>query len=260
MLRSGAFIALAAACAEIGTGPDVPAAIELAPFPFPSIVVGDTLRDITGRVAPVRAIVRNTAGDPIDPAPVRYLYADFNRDSALLVDSLTGLVVARKAITSEARIAARVGGALQVLRPLIVTQRPDTAFITAAPSPFTVTLPDTGRAGAQSNSSPALTVSVQSRAADRLNGVAGWLVRFEIVKPANPTNDTSATVYLVDDRGSASVVDTTDGGGSAGRRVRIRAGFYPPVSGDTVDVRATVLYRGTAVPGAPVRLRLPVRR
>lgn len=249
-----------AACAEIGTGPKEPAAIEFAPFPFPSIVVGDTLRAFDGRVAPVRAIVRNAAGDPIENAPTRYLYADFNRDSALLVDSLTGIVVARKAITSEARLAARVGGTLQILRPLVITQRPDTVFAAASPSAFRVTLPDTGRTGAQSNTSPALTVTLQSRSAERTTGVAGWLVRFELISPANPTNDTTAVVHLVDDRGTASVFDTTDNGGNAGRKIRIRATTYPGTATDTVDVRATVLYRGAPVPGSPLRLRLPIRR
>jgi len=54
-----AVVGLAAACAEIGTGPDRPAAIELEPFPSPSIVAGDTLRTFEGVVSPMRAIVRN---------------------------------------------------------------------------------------------------------------------------------------------------------------------------------------------------------
>ena len=247
-------------CAEIGSGPSQPAAIEMAPHPFPSIVVGDTLRGFDGRVAPVRAIVRNTAGDPIDNAPVRYLYADFNRDSAILVDSTTGIVVARKALTGEARIAARVGSALQVIRPLQVTQRPDTVLAGTPAAAFRVTLPDTGRSGIQANTSPALTLTVQSRTGAQPSGVGGWLVRFDLLQPANPNNDTLATVYLVDDRGTASVFDTTDNGGSAGRKVRIRSSAFPGAAGDTVEVRATVLYRGQAVRGAPLRIRLPVRR
>lgn len=257
---SAAVIALGAtACAEIGAAPDVPAAIEMAPFPFPAVVVGDTLRGFDGRVAPVRAIVRNTAGDPIDNAPVRYLYADFNRDSALLVDSVTGIVVARKAISTEARIAARVGSVLQVLRPLTVTSRPDTAFA-STPAPFRVTVPDTGRSGAQANSSPALTVTVQSKTGPQPVGVSGWVVRFAVIRPANPNNDTTAIAYLVDDRGTASDIDTTDNGGLAGRKVRIRASTFPGATGDSVDVRATILFRGTPVRGAPLLLRLPVRR
>ena len=47
------------ACAEIGLGPNEAAAIELDPFPSPSVVVGDTLRTIDGVVSPVRARVFN---------------------------------------------------------------------------------------------------------------------------------------------------------------------------------------------------------
>ena len=54
------------ACSEVGLGPNEAAAIELDPFPSPSVVVGDTLRNIDGVVTPVRARVFNVRGDVID--------------------------------------------------------------------------------------------------------------------------------------------------------------------------------------------------
>ena len=77
------------ACAEIGLGPNEAAAIELDPFPSPSVVVGDTLRNIDGVVAPVRARVFNVRGDVIDDAAPQYLYADFNIDSATTATTTT---------------------------------------------------------------------------------------------------------------------------------------------------------------------------
>jgi hypothetical protein len=68
------------ACAEVGLGPNEAAAIELDPFPSPSVVVGDTLRNIDGVVTAVRARVFNVRGDVINDAAPRYLYADFNID------------------------------------------------------------------------------------------------------------------------------------------------------------------------------------
>ncbi len=258
-------LALSSACVEVGSEPDVPAAIEMTALPSPSVVIGDTLRDIAGVVAPVRAIVRNLSGDVITDAPVRYLYADFGRDSALRVDSVTGIVIAVKDATGEARLAARVGASLQVLRSLAVIKRPDSVDRggQAAIALFTTTLPDTGRTGANVNSSPALTVVV--RHVDSTSGVAtnvrAWPVRFEILSPANSTNDTTKSVFLVDDSGRPSVIDTTDAAGSAGRKVRIRATQYPDVGvTDSVIVRAIVTYKGQALRGAPVRLALPVRR
>ena len=64
-------LGVAASCVEIGTSPSEPAAIELSAFPSPSVVIGDTLRDEAGVIAPIRAIVRNVRGDIIANAVVR---------------------------------------------------------------------------------------------------------------------------------------------------------------------------------------------
>jgi hypothetical protein len=249
--------ATAIGCKEVGTSPEVPGSIELPPFPSPAVVVGDTLRNLAGAVAPMLAIVRNVAGDVIDKAPVRYLYADFNRDSALLVDSLSGRVIARKAISGDARLAARVGSSLQVIRNLAVTIRPDSVERGASPSLFTTVFPDTGRSV---NQSQPLTVSVRNLQGATPTGVNHWVVKFELLRPANPSNDTSGAAFLIDDRGSVSMLDTTDGSGQAGRRVRIRAARFPTTGTDTLELRATVTYRGLPVRGSPVRLVAPVRR
>lgn len=255
----------AAACADVGTGPDVPAAIELPPFAFPSVVVGDTLRGEDGVVAPIRAVVRNSAGDIIADARPTYLYADFRRDSALLVDTATGIVVAQRRVT-DGRLAARIGGSLQVIRNLIATVRPDTAVSGAVPTELIVSLlPDTGRARAEGNTTPEVPVVVRNLQGTTPTGVHGWLVRFRLVKPANPNNDTTQGVFLVDEQLRPSTVDTTNAQGQAGRRVRVRSAVFPVPQGnarvtDTVVIEATLRYRGQVVPGAPVRLIAPVVR
>lgn len=263
LLVAAACVCSVAACAEVGSGPDVPAAIELTTLPSPSVVIGDTLRDTSGVVAPVRAIVRNLNGDEIKDAGVKYLYADFLRDSALAVDSTSGIVRALKATTGEARLAARAGSSLQVLKSIIVTTRPDSMDRVgqSAPAVFTTTLADTGRSGASANSSPALTAVVRHVDATTTGTVNAWVVRFVIIAPANATNDTTKAVYLVDDQGRASVLDTTDASGVAGRKVRVRAAQFPTGTAvDTVTVRATATYRGTTLKGAPILIKLPVKR
>lgn len=252
-------------CVEIGTSPSEPAAIELSAFPSPSVVIGDTLRNEAGVIAPIRAIVRNVRGDVIANAAVRYLYADVVRDAALSIDSLSGVVRALRASTGDARIAARAGGSLQVLRVLVVTTRPDSidgGSQSASVPVFTTTLPDTGRLRALANTSTAFTAVVRHvDSVATVTGVNAWLVRYEVVTPANPTNDTTKAVYLVDDQGRASVIDTTDASGNAGRKVRIRATLFPTgAATDSVIVRATATYRGRALKGAPVRYALPVKR
>jgi len=252
------------ACAEVGTGPDTPAAIELPAYPSPSVVIGDTLRDINGKVTGIRAIVRNVRGDIIADAPTRYLYADALRDSALAVDTISGIVRALRLPRGTARLAARVGTTLQVLREIIVTTRPDSVDRGGQTNfgLFTTTLPDTSRAQATTNTSLSFNVSVRHiDSLKTLSTVNGWPVRFELVSPANANNDTTLAVYLVDDNGRASVLDTTDGGGTAGRKVRIRAQRFPTGTAiDSVIVRAVISYRGVAVKGSPIRMALPVKR
>ncbi len=258
---AAAFAAVtSAACVQIGTGLNEPAAIELPPFASPSVVVGDTLRDLNGVIAPVRAIVRNVRGEQIADVSVSYLYAPVQKDSALSVDQATGIVRALRATSSEARIAARVGGNLQVLRSLIVTQRPDSMAGGATVTELRTVQPDTGRTQATQNTSAGASATVLHREGGVSSGVNAWLVRFELISPANPGNDTSAAVYLVSDNGTASVLDTTDQSGLAARRVRVRAARFPSVLVDTVVVRATSTYRGKALAGSPITIKIPVRR
>ncbi len=246
------------ACTDVGAGPDVPMSIEMAAFPSPSVVVGDTLRNEAGVVAPVRAIVRNGRGDEIADAKPLYLYADFNRDSALIVDSARGVIVARKAPTGDPRIAARIGASLQVLRPILVTQAPDSVS-GSAPSALTLSLPDTAR----KNTTGEFSVTVRHTDGIASN-VAGWLVRYEVLHPANPANDTTGAAYLVNDNRAASVIDTTDSGGRASRSVRVRPQHFPTSGAqnvsDSVVVQVTVRYRGQLVDGTPLRLTVPVKR
>jgi hypothetical protein len=261
-----ALLALSA-CSEVGSEPDVPASIEMTALPSPSVVIGDTLRNMDGVVTPIEAIVRNLDGNAITDAPVYYLYADYPRDSALAVDSASGIVVALKAAnpaTAQARLAARVGSSLQVLRSVLITERPDsTDRVGQSPlSLFYTTLPDTGRTGASLNRSTELTAIVRHMSsATTATGVNGWPVRFELITPANASNDTTRQVFLVDGTGRASVLDTTDQNGRAGRQVRIRADQYPAAGViDTVVVHAVVTYKGKPLAGSPVRIALPVKR
>ena len=253
--------ALGTACAEVGLAPDVPAAIELNPFPSPSVVVGDTLRNIDGAVTPVRAVVFNARGDVIADATPRYLYADFNTDSALYVDSATGVIIAKKLVGAERRIAARIGTSLQVLRAVRIVTRPDSVRGVSLTTVLGTTLPDTGRAGAERNTTSTLTANVFHLEAGASSPARSWPVRFELLTPANPTNDTTALAYLVDDQGRASVLDTTDEGGTAGRRVRVRALQFPVGAAvESVVVRATVTDKGRPLRGSPVLMSAPVRR
>ncbi len=250
--------AVAAGCAQIGTDPDVPASIEALPLPFPSIAIGDVLRDTLGVEQPLRAVLRNVRGDIIADAPVRWLYVQYARDSALEVDSVTGHIRALSLPTGTAQVAARYASSLQILLPIRVTNAPDTAF-RADSAHLVGFVPDTGRLGADSNS-VAVTVRLQYRnATNVLQNADHWLVRFTVVRPANLANDTTAAVFLMDDNRRPSQLDTTTAG-LASRRVRVRPLQFPAtgVDVDTVEVEAMVMRQGVPVPGAPIRILVPV--
>jgi len=256
-------------CSQLGVDPVEPAAIELSPFPVAAIVVGDSLRDVNGVASPAQAIVRNIRGDVISDAQVTYVYADFNRDSALVVDPVTGHIFATKTPSGAARIAARVGNALQVLRTIAVTIRPDSMDREGQPEivALTTTLPDNSPAAATANTSVALGVVVRhvepatEEEEEEVRPVGNWIVQYTLIMPANSTNDSTQAVFLVNPNGRASSVDTTDAQGVASRRVRVRAAQFPTGSlPDSVVVDAIARYRGTLLNGAPVRMVVPVIR
>ncbi|MES2524324.1 MAG: hypothetical protein V4617_16620 [Gemmatimonadota bacterium] len=269
--RATAFAALVAcatafvSCADVGTGPTDIASIEFAPLDLPALVVGDTLRDANGAVARLGAIVRNAKGDVLTDVPVRFIYADYRRDSALAIDAETGLVRALRAAqpsNGEGRVIAQVPGELQIVRALVVTTRPDSIVRASTSMP----LLNVSGADTATNRSDPLQVRVRHvepgvpPALATVTEVNAWVVRFELVEPVNATNDTTALAWLVNDNSRPSVLDTTDASGTAGRRVRVRPQLLTTVDSTVVVVRATTTFRGAPVPGSPVDLRLSVRR
>lgn len=247
---------VAAGCAVISTDPDVAVSIEAAPLAFPAIALGDSLRDTLGVAQPVRAIVRNSSGESIADSSIRYLYRQQDIDSALVVDSVTGHVVARALPSSSlVQIAARFGNTLQVLIPVRVTQAPDTVFQVGA-AEVRVFIPLPGEVAVDENSAE-VVVRVQSRdSTDALQNTSDWLVEFTVVDPPNPTNDTTASVFLIEVASARpSRLDTTTNG-DASRRVRVRPREIEVP--DTVAVQALVRRRGELIAGAPVTIRVPV--
>lgn len=254
----GLALLLATGCADLSNDPTVASSLEFARLPFPSVAIGDSLRDTLGVAHPVRAIARTLGGEEIAEAPLRYTV----RESAVAIDSLTGHLVPGATLTpGEVNVIARFAESLQVATRLRITRAPDTAARTDDAS--LTTSPGAIGQNAVELNSVAFEVRVQSRDnAGALAGTADWLVRFALVRPANPGNDTTAAVFLIDDNDRRSQFDTTASSGLASRRIRVRADRFPApgVAVDTVEVDAAVMRRGQPVPGAPVRIRIPVRR
>jgi hypothetical protein len=230
----------AAACTDVSGSSTSVLSIQFDSLSAPSVVVGDTLRDTTGAV--VRPVVHafNFKGDEIIPAPVFFL----SPDSGVTVDSLTGIVVGDSLRATPARIIATVG-TLQAIQNVDVTLRPDlvqavNALDSLRYSPVDTTL----------NLSPLLQVKLTHGVAPDDSAVKSYIVSFAIVAQSNPQLG-----ELVNDAGRASVVDTTDASGIAGRKIRLHPVFITSAV-DSIVINATAKYRGVQVNGSPVRLVL----
>jgi hypothetical protein len=235
----------ALACGDVSGSSTSVLSIQFDSLAAPSVVVGDTLRDTTGAVILPVVHAFNFRGDEIVPVPVRFL----SLDSGVVVDSLTGIIVADSLRSTPARIVATVGS-LQAIQKVDVTLRPDliaavNAFDSLSYSLFDSTL----------NVSPKLTVKLTHGVAPNDTAVKSYIVSFAIVSQSNPQLG-----QLVDDAGKPSNVAATDATGMAGRAIRLHPLFLTSATTvDSIIVNATTKYRGAMVTGSPVRLVLKVK-
>ena len=231
------------ACTDIPSGANAVASIQFDSLPFPSVVLGDTLRDASGKVAPLEAHAFAYGGTPVSAAPFRY----FALDRGLRVDSITGRVIGDSVRATPARVVAAVAG-LQAVLPIPVTFRPDTIVAANARDSLSYSITDSTL-----NISPALSVVVRHTLTRTDSLVRSWLVPFAIT---NQTDTLAA--QLVNDAGNPSAMDTTDASGAASRKIRIRPTRLKSVN-DSVLVMASVRYRGAHVRGSPALLVLKVK-
>src|SRR5207253_2248797 len=132
------------------------------------------------------------------------------------------------------------------------------AAVTAKPD--TLRVPITGDS-ASSMASAALAVTLRG-AGD--SAAQGFLVKYVLVKaPLTKTGSSSPAVYLADDGGHLSTVDTSDASG-ASRKLVVNATLLADqalVAGQKTDsavVTASASYRGAPVSGSPIRFVVPI--
>jgi hypothetical protein len=228
---------LSAACTDISENDSAALSIELEVLPSPSVVVGDSLRDTTGVIAVPTVHVFNYKGEEIAADDVRF-YAP---DPGVSIDSVTGVISADSLRTTPARIVAAVGS-LQALQTIDVTLRPENVAAVTGRDTLQYSLLDSTL-----NVSAELTVKVTHGTPPADSAVRSYVVSFAVVSGGDPQ-----LAELVNG-GKASVVDTTDASGVAGRAVRVRP-VHLTATVDSVIINATVKYRGAPVTGSPVRL------
>ena len=234
-----------AGCLDYSTDPDEVVAIAFDPLPWPSVVAGDTLRDASGAAAPLVAHLFNGDGEEIT-GPVEF----FTQQPTINVVS-GDFLVANVTGTGTAGVFASAVGVQSIAQQVEIVAAPDS--MQGGPVlPLEWVVPD----DPATNTSSPLGARVLSSANA---GVGSWIVRFQLEAGGRVIPETDTTqVFLMADNGRPSYVDTTDGSGTASRRMRLRVapGLVPP---DSAVITVKASYRGVPLKGSPVRLVLPVR-
>jgi hypothetical protein len=241
------------ACGDVPTLPDGVAYISSVILPSPAVARGDTLRDSTGKVAPLVIYGINNSGDTVRSITPRFVVTTVPGKSVTV--TAANLVLGDS--VRLVQIIGRVGERLQTPpAQLDVVWQPDSvaaATSTSARFPAIAT-GETSAAvalGVSVSSGANLTAAVTARAA-----VPGIIVRYSVTRvfPAS-SSIPDTTLVLVDESnrfqlptGRASV-DTTDVSGNASRRIRaIPFGF------DSVEITASANnLRGLPLKGSPIR-------
>jgi hypothetical protein len=248
-----AAVVLLAGCLDLSTDPNEIVAIEMSRPAWPSVVIGDTLRDADGVVAPLAAQLFQASGDLVTGTPIAFLTAD-----TAAVQISTDGVVTGKAAAASVRIFASGAGLQSIPDTLAVVPAPDTIFRQGTTAPIQYLFPDEPT----TNISADVTFKVQSTPAGATAvGVAKWIVQFRLLYRGviiDPTD--SATVFLTNGvRVRPSYVDTTDAQGLVTRKIRFRAGTGNVPQEDSLTVLAWARYRGGLVKGDTVRAVVQVK-
>jgi hypothetical protein len=256
-------LGIALACGDVPTLPGGVAYITPVLLPSPTVAFGDTLRDSTGKVAPLRVFaVGRDSTDTITDVTLRFILTSLRTGATI---NENGYLVAPESLTTV-RVVAQVTGAagLQLQTPEItidvVPLADSIAPTTAASAADTaVSLPIPPRV---------LSATVTGVGPGGTRGtVAGIRVRYRISEVYPAGISATGRYYLVGDGGtvlrpdSTVAIDTTGSNGVASRSfVGVRA-VDGGANADSVVVTATATsQRGVPLRGSPARFVLRFRK
>lgn len=253
---AGAVVVVLAGCLDLGGPKDGVVSISSLRLPYPSVVVGDLLRDSLGTPAPVSIIAYGPDGQELTTEPKTFV----GLDSSVRVD-VDGTV---RGVTRDTLGGRVVGGAGALQTPpqrIIVTIAPTTVTKGTDPTPivFVAEAPDST---ANTNWSPSLTVTVRG-ANDA--PAQGYVVVYSLIEMPDALVPGTPTAYIAEGAAPRMPRDTTNTAGVASRRVILRQAAVATdirngSRSDSVIVRATVKYLGADVPGSPIDFVVPVSR
>lgn len=240
------------ACSDVGTAPDGIVALAFDTLPYPSVVARDTMRDSTGRAAPLRAVAYNADGNVIAEPAVRYIALDTGVEI-----SSQGYLIATTRTSGTVRVVAAAASLQSLQKTVTVTRAPSRIAASGATADtLKYALPD-----AVTNVSKPMTVKLTRDSADTALNVPGFLVSWRVTfreQTIPPTDTTLASLWDDATGRRVSMLDTTGTDGTAARTLRIRSNALPSAA-DSFVVYANTRYRGAAVAGSPVKFVIHFR-
>ena len=252
----GAAVAIGvAACIELGGPSAGVVAISNLKLPYPSVVIGDLMRDSLGNPSPVNITAFGSNGEVISGEPVSF----FALDTTVRIDA-DGTIHGLFRDSVGGRVVAGAGGlqtpphrVIVTIAPTIVEKEDD-----ATPIEFVVTEPDTSK---NTNWSPPLIVTVKGASGP----AQGYVVTYSLVETPDAEVAGTPTAYIGDESARTMPRDTTDTKGIASRRVVLRQAAIAEATRagakqDSVIVQATIKYLGADVTGSPIQFIVPVFR
>lgn len=257
LIASVVVAVVAAACTDISTSPTTPVALAFDTLPSPSIVYGDTLRDIDGVARKLTGKAYNSDGNEIVGADIEYYLT--RGDTTGSIDNQSEFLIATTdTLQTQIEVRAQINGIpSQSFRILQIVRMPDS--LDRGEGVLLTRVDTLNYSGADPVATLATNLQVRvlrhpsPDTAPRL--IRAWPVRFQVMKPAG------ADSLLVNENGVPSTLDTTSDQGIAFRKIRIRR--QPDLSTgvpDTVIVEATARNKDGLLRGAPIRFTVVTRK
>lgn len=249
----GAIIGVA--CVDM-SAPSGPASISPLQLPSPSVVVGDVMRDSLGAPAKLDVIAYDANGGRLSGVSPQFFVTDSGAPATV---DLSGTVTGTKLGTVH--VVGQIG-TLQTLPAAIPVTVAPTLIAPTSTTADTIIAPlsvDTTQRG-----TAAAAVTVTGVGATAPVGAAGFIVKYTLLHaPATSASSKSPAVFLADDQGNPSTVDTTDAAGHASRNVIVVTAFLGDTNllkgkVDSAVVTAQTSYKGVLVSPSPLRIVIPI--
>jgi hypothetical protein len=238
-------------CGEVPTLENGIAYYTPVQLPLPAVAAGDTLRDSSGRVAPLRVLAFTRDSQEIGGLTVTFVPTALPAD--VTIDPATGILVARDTLRSV-QLVGRIGERFQtsvatlqiVAEPSAISRTDDVAADSTYPLPAIRPLPVTVTGTRRGVGTP----------------VNGIIVRYRIDSLRPSGLDVGSAILIVPGGGplrpdSTIAVDTTKNAGNATRTVVVSAGS--PVERVFISASARRLRDGEPLVGSPARFELIIR-